>query len=80
MKKLLNIIYSNKATLWLLIIMALAMATATFVEDKYDTETAYKYIYGAKWFELVMLLLVVNFIGNIHRYNLLYGELYHLPD
>ncbi|MCF8429614.1 MAG: cytochrome c biogenesis protein ResB, partial [Bacteroidia bacterium] len=71
MKKLLNIIYSTKATLWFLLIMAVAMATATFVEDKYDTETAYKYIYGAKWFELIMLLLVMNFIGNIHRYNLL---------
>jgi len=71
MKKLLNIIYSTKATLWFLLIMAVAMASATFVEDKYNTETAYKYIYGAKWFELIMLLLVVNFIGNIHRYNLL---------
>ena len=71
MKNVLNIIYSSKATLYLLLIFAFAMATATFVEDKYDTLTASKYIYGAKWFEMVMLLLAVNFIGNISRYNLL---------
>ena len=83
MKKLLNIIYSPKATLWLLLLMAIAMATATFVEDKYDTETAYKYIYAALWFEAIMVLLAINFIGNIQRYNLLSkkkisGLLFHL--
>ncbi len=71
MKSLLNLIYSSKATLLFLLVFALSMAVATFVEDKYDTPTAYKYIYGAKWFELIMVLLAVNFIGNIHRYNLL---------
>ncbi len=71
MKIILNLIYSSKATLWFLLIFAIAMATATFVEDRYDTATAYRYIYGAKWFEIVLLLLAVNFIGNIQRYNLL---------
>jgi cytochrome c-type biogenesis protein CcsB len=71
MKSILAIIYSTKATLWLLLVFAVAMATATFVEDKYNTTVAYNYIYGAKWFELVLLLLAINFIGNIHRYNLL---------
>ena len=71
MKNVLNLIYSTKATLWLLLLFAISMATATFVEDRYDTETAYRYIYGAKWFEIVIALLALNFIGNIHRYNLL---------
>ncbi len=71
MKRILNLIYSTKATLWLLLAFAIAMATATFIEEKYDTATAFKFIYGAKWFEIIMLLLAVNFIGNIHRYNLL---------
>ncbi len=64
-------IYSTRATLWLLLVFAIACAAATFVEDKYDTATAQRYIYGAIWFELVMVLLAVNFIGNIRRYNLL---------
>lgn len=71
MKILLNMVYSTKATLWLLLVFAIAMASATFVEDRYDTATAFRLIYGAKWFEIVMLLLAVNFIGNINRYNLL---------
>ena len=71
MKRVLNLIYSTKATLWLLLAFAFAMATATFIEEKYDTATAFKFIYGAKWFEIILLLLAVNFIGNIHRYNLL---------
>jgi hypothetical protein len=83
MKRLLNLVYSNKATLWLLLVFAIAMGVATFVEDKYDTPTAYNYIYGAKWFELVILLLGINFIGNIKRYNLmskkkLSGFLFHM--
>jgi len=83
MKRLLNLVYSNKATLWLLLVFAISMAVATFVEDRYDTPTAYKYIYGAKWFELVILLLGINFIGNIKRYNLmskkkLSGFIFHL--
>jgi cytochrome c-type biogenesis protein CcsB len=71
MKRVLNLIYSTKATLWLLLAFAFAMATATFIEEKYDTATAFKFIYGAKWFEIIMLLLAINFIGNIYRYNLL---------
>ncbi len=71
MKSVLTFIYSTKATLWLLLVFAIAMATATFVEDRYDTATAYRFIYGAKWFEGVMVLLAVNFIGNIQRYHLL---------
>ncbi|MDP1725579.1 MAG: cytochrome c biogenesis protein CcsA [Bacteroidota bacterium] len=71
MKSILNLIYSAKATLILLLVFAVAMATATFIEDKFDTPTAYRFIYGTLWFELIMVLLAINFIGNINRYNLL---------
>jgi cytochrome c-type biogenesis protein CcsB len=74
MKKLFSLIYSTKTTLWLLIIFTVAMAVATFVEDQYDTDTAFRTIYKAKWFELVMVLLALNFIGNIKKYNLLSKE------
>ena len=83
MKKIYNIIISAKSTLVLLIIFALSLAVATFVEDKYDTATAKHFIYNAIWFELVLLLLALNFVGNIKRYNLLRKEkfailLFHL--
>lgn len=71
MKRILNLIFSTKATIVLLAIFAVSIGTATFIEDKYDTVTAKLMIYNARWFELIYLLLVLNFIGNIKRYNLL---------
>ena len=54
----------------LLFVYALAMAVATLVENDYGTTTAKALIYEAWWFEVVMLLLILNFIGNINRYRL----------
>lgn len=54
----------------LLLVYAASMGYATFLENDYGTPTAKALIYDAKWFELVMLLLILNFIGNISRYRL----------
>lgn len=54
----------------LLLIFAIAMAYATFLENDYGTPTAKALIYEAKWFEFIMFLLIINFIGNIGRYRL----------
>ena len=50
------------------------MAYGTFVESKYNTETARILVYNAWWFEGIMLIFVINFFGNIKRYNLLRKE------
>jgi cytochrome c-type biogenesis protein CcsB len=70
MKKLLKIIYSPRTTLGLLVIFALALAVATFIENAYDTATAKILVYNAKWFEAVMILMILNFFGSIKRYQL----------
>lgn len=49
----------------LLIIFAAAIGYATFVENDYDPMTAKMVVYNARWFEILMLLMVVNFIGMI---------------
>ena len=54
----------------LLLVYAVSMGYATFLENDYGTPTAKALIYEAKWFELVMVLLMLNFIGNISRYRL----------
>ena len=54
----------------LLFVYAFAMAYATFVENDYGTPLPKLLIYEAKWFEVVMILLILNFIGNINRYRL----------
>ena len=71
MKKILNILFSAKLTLILLLIFAIGTGVATFIEDKLDTYSAQKLVYNARWFEMLMVLLVINFIGNINKYNLL---------
>ncbi|OIQ27550.1 MAG: cytochrome C biogenesis protein [Bacteroidetes bacterium MedPE-SWsnd-G2] len=62
---------SSKLALLLLLAFAIAMATATFVENDFGTATAWKLIYNAKWFEIIMLGLAICFVANIFKYNLL---------
>lgn len=57
-----------------IVLFILAMAAATFIENDYGTATAKAMVYNAKWFELLMLLMLINFIGNIFKYNLLRKE------
>ncbi|MDN3644069.1 cytochrome c biogenesis protein CcsA [Lutimonas halocynthiae] len=70
MKSILSILFSPKMALTLLFVFAASMATATFVENDFGTQTARTVIYNAWWFELVMVLLGMNFIANMFRYKL----------
>jgi len=65
-----KIFFSTKTMTVLLFIFAISMAVATFVENDYDTPTAKSLIYESKWFEVLMLWLILLFIGNIQRYRL----------
>jgi cytochrome c-type biogenesis protein CcsB len=47
------------------------MGVGTFLESGYSTEAARIWVYNAWWFELLMVLLVICFLGNIAKYNLL---------
>ncbi|MCK9422390.1 MAG: cytochrome c biogenesis protein CcsA [Bacteroidales bacterium] len=70
MKKIPTLLFSSQMTLLLLMIFAIAIGSATFIEEKFDIVTARLLVYDAWWFELVLLLLALNFIGNISRYKL----------
>lgn len=70
MKKIQNILINTRTMAVLLLVYAFAMAYATFIENDYGTPTAKALVYEAWWFELLMLLLIVNFMGNISRYRL----------
>lgn len=71
MDKIGKIIFSTRTTAILLLLYALSMAIATFVENDYGTSVAKALIYESKWFEIIMVILILNFIGNIQRYKLL---------
>lgn len=70
MDRLIKILISTRLTAVLLFIFAISIGGATLIENAYDTITARVLIYNARWFEIVILLLMINFIGNIGRYQL----------
>jgi cytochrome c-type biogenesis protein CcsB len=54
----------------LLLLFGVSMATATFVENAFDTPTAKTLIYNSTWFEILMLWLIILFAANIKTYRL----------
>ena len=69
-----KILFSNRLTGVLFIAFAIAMAIGTFMDAGQETSPTpltRNLIYNAWWFEAIMLLFVINFIGNIFKYNLL---------
>jgi len=72
-----KILFSTRLTSVLFIVFAVAMAAGTLLDRNMDTSpTPYtrNLIYNAWWFEAIMVLFIVNFIGNIFRFRLLRKE------
>ena len=72
--KLTSFLFSTRLMAILFLTFAIAMGAGTFIESKYNTDTARIWVYNAWWFEGIMLVFMINFIGNIKRYNLLRKE------
>ncbi|HAH54978.1 MAG TPA: cytochrome C biogenesis protein [Flavobacterium sp.] len=69
-----SFLFSTRMMAVLFLTFAIAMGVGTFIESKYNTDTARIWVYNAWWFEGIMLVFMINFIGNIKRYNLLTKE------
>ena len=69
-KKILSFLFSTRLMAFLFIAFAAAMAAGTFIESYYNTDTARIWIYNAWWFEVIMFFFMLNFFGNIKRYQL----------
>ncbi len=54
----------------LLIMLAIAMAAATFIENDFGADAARQIVYNTRWFELIFLLLVTNLAGQIITFKL----------
>lgn len=65
-----NLLFSTRIMSVLLLVFAISMAVGTFLEQIYTTATAKALVYEASWFETVMVLLILCFIGNIGKYRL----------
>lgn len=72
-----KILFSTRLTSVLFIVFATAMAVGTILDRNMDTSpTPYtrNLIYNAWWFEAIMVLFMINFIGNIFKFRLLRKE------
>ncbi|MCB0806205.1 MAG: cytochrome c biogenesis protein ResB, partial [Bacteroidales bacterium] len=70
MKRLKNMLFSMELTGMLLIIFAISIGFATFIENDFGTITAKAKIYNAWWFELLLLLLAINMTGSIFKHKM----------
>ena len=74
MEKIKSILFSTRLMAVLFIVYAFAMARGTFIEDEFNTDTARIIIYNSWWFEAIHIFFLINFFGNISRYQLLKKE------
>jgi len=70
MKQLLSIFSSIKTMAILMLIFAVSIGYATFIENDYGTITAKADVYNARWFEVLLALLAINLILNIKKYKM----------
>lgn len=68
--KPLRFIFSPIMMAVLFIVVAIALAAATFIDNAYGPETARSLVYNTHWLELLFLLLVINLSGQIFIYKL----------
>ncbi len=77
LKKLSEILFSTRLTAFLFLAFALSMGIGTFMDAGQETSpTPYSrtLIYNAWWFEAIMGLFVMNFVGNIFKFRLFRKE------
>jgi len=64
-QKIIDAFLGRRAALVYILLFAIAVAVATFVENDYGTDSAQKVIYQAFWFELLLFLFSASLVVNI---------------
>jgi cytochrome c-type biogenesis protein CcsB len=70
MKKIKNIIFSTELTGIFLLMFAISIGYATFIENDFGTIAAKSRVYNATWFEILLLLMAVNMTGSIFTHKM----------
>jgi len=69
-RSLIDGFFSIGFMLFLILIFAFSIGFATFIENDFGSETAWSVVYGARWFEILWILLSLNLVGNIIKYKM----------
>jgi cytochrome c-type biogenesis protein CcsB len=65
MKSITGFLFSTRLMAIVLALFAISIAAATFVENDFGSASARAMVYHAHWFELLLLLGMINLAGNI---------------
>jgi len=71
LKKYLNPIFSTRAAGLYMLLFALAIAVATFIENDYGTSSAQKVVFKSGWFTFLLVLFSLTIIVNIFRFRMI---------
>ena len=69
-QKFFSVFFSMRIMAFLVLLFFIAIGYATFIENDFGTQTAKALVYNATWFEILIIVLTLNMIGNINRYKL----------
>jgi len=61
-KKVLPVLFNTRAAGLYIVLFAIAIAVATFVENDFGTSAVQKVIFKSWWFELLLLLFSISII------------------
>lgn len=70
MKKVIATVFSMKFAGMLLMLFAVVVAFATFIENDLGTSAAKDIVYSALWFEVLLLITAISLIGSVFQYRL----------
>jgi len=70
MQKIRKILFSIQLTGILLLLFALFIGFATFIENDFGAEAAKSIVYNARWFEIILLLLAINMASSIFKHKM----------
>ncbi|MCF6340899.1 MAG: cytochrome c biogenesis protein CcsA [Sulfurimonas sp.] len=70
MKQIISAVSSMKTMVVMMLILAIALGYATFIENDYGTITSKADVYNARWFEILLALLSINLTFNIIKYKM----------
>ncbi|MCK5278547.1 MAG: cytochrome c biogenesis protein ResB, partial [Cyclobacteriaceae bacterium] len=71
MKKISDKLFSTTTSGFYIILFALSIGVATFIENDFGTSSAQNVIFKSWWFELILVLFAISLVVNIFRFRML---------
>lgn len=76
MKKIYFRLFSTSAAGLYIILFAVAIGAATFIENDFGTSAAQKIIFKSRWFEILLFLFGITILTNIFRFRMFQQKKY----